>query len=85
MSSQARSEDALNSENTLLLFDGLDEVADEPMRNRLFEAVADLMQTYAAPRVVVSSRPYAFCKERSPIDLALFERCRSIVESANVL
>lgn len=66
-------QDVLNSENTLLLFDGLDEVADEPMRNRLFEAVADLMQTYAAPRVVVSSRPYAFCKERSPIDLALFE------------
>lgn len=63
----------LDSDKTLLLFDGLDEVADEPMRNRLFDAVADLMKTYGQPRVVVTSRPYAFHSERSPLEVVLFE------------
>jgi hypothetical protein len=63
----------LESDRTLFLFDGLDEVADEGMRNRLFEAVADLMQNYKAPRIIVTSRPYAFRHERSPLDLILFE------------
>lgn len=67
------SQEILESERSLLLFDGLDEVADEAIRVRLFEAVADLIQRYKAPRVVVTSRPYAFRADRSPLDLALFE------------
>jgi len=55
----------LESDKTLFLFDGLDEVADEGMRSRLFEAVADLMQAYKAPRIVVTSRPYAFRRSNS--------------------
>lgn len=66
-------QEILESEHSLLLFDGLDEVADEAIRVRLFEAVADLIQKYKAPRVVVTSRPYAFRTDRSPLDLALFE------------
>ncbi len=66
-------QDLLESENAVLLFDGLDEVGDEATRKRLFEAVADLIENYKAPRVVVSSRPYAFRPERSPLDVALYE------------
>lgn len=65
-------QEILERETSLLLFDGLDEVADESMRTRLFEAVGDLIRTYKAPRVIVASRPYAFKRERSPLDLALF-------------
>ncbi|MGA9672368.1 MAG: NACHT domain-containing protein, partial [Terracidiphilus sp.] len=66
-------EELLSSENSIFLFDALDEVPDPEVRARLFDAVADLMQRYPNPRVVVSSRPYAFREERAPIDLALFE------------
>jgi hypothetical protein len=63
----------LDSERSLFLFDGLDEVADEGMRSRLFEAVADLMEKYGSPRIIVTSRPYAFRRDRAPLELALFE------------
>jgi hypothetical protein len=63
----------LASDKSLFLFDGLDEVADETMRNRLFESVADLMEKYSAPRVIVTSRPYAFKQDRAPLNLTLFE------------
>lgn len=63
----------LASDNCIFLFDALDEVPDPAVRARLFDAVADLMERYRQPRVVVSSRPYAFREERAPIDLALFE------------
>lgn len=63
----------LASNTCLFLFDGLDEVADESIRNRLFEAVSDLIEKYDAPRVIVTSRPYAFRRDRVPLDLALFE------------
>jgi hypothetical protein len=66
-------QEILESESSILLFDGLDEVADETIRNRLFQAVADLIQKYKAPRVIVCSRPYAFQSERSPLELSLFE------------
>lgn len=63
----------LASDKSLFLFDGLDEVADDAMRDRLFESVSDLMAKYAAPRVIVTSRPYAFKRDRAPLDLSLFE------------
>jgi hypothetical protein len=66
-------ETLLASDNCIFLFDALDEVPNSDVRTRLFDAVADLMQRYPKPRVVVSSRPYAFREERAPIDLALFE------------
>jgi hypothetical protein len=66
-------QELLESDKTILLFDGLDEVVDDTMRNRLFDAVADLLKTYRAPRVVVSSRPYAFRRDRAPLELSLFE------------
>ena len=63
----------LTSDKSLFLFDGLDEVADDAMRNRLFESVSDLMEKYSAPRVIVTSRAYAFRRDRAPLDLPLFE------------
>lgn len=63
----------LASDKSLFLFDGLDEVADDAMRNRLFESVSDLIEKYSAPRVIVTSRPYAFRRDRAPLDLTLFE------------
>jgi hypothetical protein len=63
----------LASDKSLFLFDGLDEVADEAMRTRLFESVSDLMEKYPAPRVIVTSRPYAFRRDRAPLNLSLFE------------
>jgi hypothetical protein len=62
----------LLSENTLLLFDALDEVPDDTMRKGLVEAVADLIREYPAPRIVMSSRPYAFGQERLQIELPRF-------------
>lgn len=52
----------LESENSIFLFDALDEVTDDSIRGQLQQAVADLIQTYMSPRVVVSSRPYALSK-----------------------
>ncbi len=69
----AVAQDLLDSSSTLLLFDGLDEVSDEAMRGRLFQSVADLLETYEAPSVVVTSRPYAFPLGRSPLNLPLLE------------
>jgi len=66
-------EELLASDNCIFLFDALDEVPDPGVRARLFDAVADLMQCYPKPRVVISSRPYAFREERAPIELASFE------------
>lgn len=63
----------LESEQSLFLFDGLDEVGDEATRRGLFEAVADLMAKYPSPRILVTSRPYAFRRDRAPLELALFE------------
>lgn len=61
--------DLLESKNTILLFDALDEVADESIRNQLLQAVADLMKKYSEPRVVLSSRPYALHKEDLKVSL----------------
>lgn len=66
-------EELLQSDNCIFLFDALDEVPDPNMRSRLFDAVADLLQRYPKPRVVISSRPYAFREDRTPIELPLFE------------
>lgn len=66
-------EELLASDNCIFLFDALDEVPDPSVRARLFDAVADLMQRYPKPRVVISSRPYAFREERAPAELASFE------------
>ena len=63
----------LESSNSLFLFDGLDEVADGKMRVRLLEAVSDLINSYKRPRVVLTSRPYAFRRDLAPLELALFE------------
>ncbi len=59
----------LESKNTLFLFDALDEVADVPMRNQLLQAVADLVEKYPEPRIVMSSRPYALRQEDLQVDL----------------
>jgi hypothetical protein len=66
-------EELLGSSRCIFLFDALDEVSDEATRTRLFDAVADLIDRYPEPRVVVSSRPYAFRNEVAPLELALFE------------
>lgn len=66
-------EELLTSDNCIFLFDALDEVPDSDVRGRLFDAVADLMQRYPKPRVVISSRPYAFREDRAPVELASFE------------
>jgi energy-coupling factor transporter ATP-binding protein EcfA2 len=64
--------DLLESKNTILLFDALDEVADESIRNQLLQSVADLMEKYPEPRVVLSSRPYALRKEDLKVGLPRF-------------
>jgi hypothetical protein len=66
-------DELLSSEKTIFLFDGLDEVPDESMRRRLFDAVADLLKTFKEPCVIVSSRPYAFSQDRLPLELTLYE------------
>jgi hypothetical protein len=69
----AVAEELLRSEATLFLFDGLDEVPDEKLRQRLFDAVADLLKNFKEPRVILSTRPYAITQDRLPADLSLFE------------
>ena len=59
----------LESRKTLLLFDALDEVADDSIRGQLLQAVADLIEKYPEPRVVLSSRPYALQKEHLKVSL----------------
>lgn len=61
--------DLLESKKTILLFDALDEVADESIRDQLLQAVAELMERYPEPRVVLSSRPYALLKEHLKVGL----------------
>ncbi|MBI1817463.1 MAG: NACHT domain-containing protein [Deltaproteobacteria bacterium] len=63
----------LESDRTLLLFDGLDEVSDDTMRDTLFTAVTDLIETYKAPRVIIASRPAGIRRFRPHANLALFE------------
>jgi hypothetical protein len=59
----------LESKNTILLFDALDEVADESIRDQLINSVSDLLEKYPEPRVVLSSRPYALQKKHLKINL----------------
>ena len=73
MESLEIAEELLSLPSCIFLFDALDEVADPSMRSKLFAAVADLIAVYQEPRVVVSSRPYAFREENSPLELAAFE------------
>jgi hypothetical protein len=61
--------DLLESKKTILLFDALDEVADELIRNQLLQAVLDLIEKYPEPRVVLSSRPYALLKDHLKVEL----------------
>lgn len=61
--------DLLESNKTILLFDALDEVADESIRDQLLQAVSDLMDKYPEPRVVLSSRPYALVKDDLKVGL----------------
>lgn len=63
---------ALQSEETFLLLDGLDEISDESTRTNLFMAVDDLMQTYDKPRFALSWRPYALALDQIPSDIPLF-------------
>jgi len=65
--------EVLASEKAVFLFDGLDEVPDELMRQRLFDSVANLLEEYKQPRVILSSRPYAFSQGHSLLGLELFE------------
>jgi len=64
--------DLLESQNTILLFDALDEVADETLRYQLLQAVTDLLEKYTKPRVVLSSRPYALLKGDLQVNLPRF-------------
>lgn len=66
-------EELLSSDKCVFLFDALDEVPDPAMRARLFDAVRDLIERYDQPRVVVSSRPYAFRGDDVPLRVDLFE------------
>ncbi len=63
----------LDSERAIFLLDGLDEVTDQAIRNRLLDAVSDLITTSEKPRFVSSWRPYALQRDLSALDLALFE------------
>jgi hypothetical protein len=55
MEAFAFASDVLASEKAFFLFDGLDEVQDESMRNRLFAAVANLLEEYKQPRVIIAT------------------------------
>lgn len=66
-------EELLTSSKCIFLFDALDEVPDQAMRSRLFDAVADLIARYPEPRVIVCSRPYALLHDNVPLDLSLYE------------
>jgi len=64
----------LEREDSVLLFDGLDEVADERLRSALFEAVTDLLRQYTQPRVIIATRPYALPTIQAEVsDLLAFE------------
>jgi hypothetical protein len=64
----------LEREDSVLLFDGLDEVADERLRSALFEAVTDLLRQYTQPRVIIATRPYALPAIQAGMsDLLAFE------------
>ena len=47
----------LESGEALLLLDGLDEVGDETLRNRVFDIFRDACEHWRKCRIVVSSRP----------------------------
>lgn len=66
-------EELLKSEDTLLLFDGLDEVSDTGMRETLFTAVTDLVQKYEQPRVVIATRPSGIRALRMNTKLPFYE------------
>lgn len=66
-------EGLLKSEDTLLLFDGLDEVTDGSMRETLFAAVTDLVQKYEQPRVVIATRPSGIRALRMSTKLPFYE------------
>ena len=66
-------EELLKSEDTLLLFDGLDEVTDMAMRETLFTAVTDLVQKYEQPRVVIATRPSGIRALRMSTKLPFYE------------
>jgi len=63
----------LKSEETLLLFDGLDEVSDASMRETLFAAVTDLVQNYEQPRVIIATRPSGIRALRLSTKLPFYE------------
>ncbi len=63
----------LKSEETLLLFDGLDEVPDASMRETLFAAVTDLVQNFEQPRVIVATRPSGIRALRLSTQLPFYE------------
>jgi hypothetical protein len=58
---------------SIFLFDGLDEVPEQPMRQRLFDSVTDLLEQYKQPRVILSARPYALSQGHSSLGLEFFE------------
>lgn len=63
----------LKSGDTLLLFDGLDEVTDAAMRETLFTAVTDLVQKYEEPRVIIATRPSGIRALRMSTKLPFYE------------
>ena len=50
----------LNARNCIVLFDGLDEIADPIKRGRVAEAITTFVHYYRENRVVVSSRPRGY-------------------------
>lgn len=54
---------ALNTGRCLLLFDGLDEIANRQARARLAQSLAQIPHRYPGNRIVVSSRPTGLTNE----------------------
>lgn len=63
----------LDSSQTVLLFDGLDEVADGATRDRLLDAVIDLLKAAPELRVISSWRPHALRRDLTTLDLQVFQ------------
>ena len=61
---------ALEAGDVLLLFDGLDEVADDDLREVVFKVFRATLATWPACRVVVTSRPF----DTGPVEALGFEK-----------
>jgi HEAT repeat protein len=66
---------ALADGRCLLLFDGLDEVADRQVRARMARSLADLARLFPGNRVIIGSRPAGVSESEGALR-PLFQRCQ---------